>query len=59
MIITYVSSLCQIVKVEVVKCNELEMEFDLIGVNSAFANAIRRVLIAEVSLNFSHLLHYV
>lgn len=36
-------------RMSVVKCDEEELEFDLIGVNPAIANAIRRILIAEVS----------
>jgi DNA-directed RNA polymerases I and III subunit RPAC1 len=35
-------------KVEIQESNELEMEFDLIGVDASIANAFRRILIAEV-----------
>ncbi|OQR73479.1 hypothetical protein BIW11_09702 [Tropilaelaps mercedesae] len=35
-------------RVSVVKCDNEELEFDLVGVNPAIANAIRRILIAEV-----------
>jgi DNA-directed RNA polymerase I and III subunit RPAC1 len=35
-------------KVEIIDSNELEMEFDLVGVDASIANAFRRILIAEV-----------
>ena len=35
-------------KVQVVSWSEEEMEFDMIGVDAAIANAIRRILLAEV-----------
>lgn len=35
-------------KVEIQELNELEMEFDLVGVDASIANAFRRILIAEV-----------
>jgi len=35
--------------VKIVKCNETDMEFDLIGVHAAIANAFRRLLLSEVS----------
>ena len=28
------------------------MEFDMVGVDAAIANALRRILLAEVSVNF-------
>jgi DNA-directed RNA polymerases I and III subunit RPAC1 len=34
--------------VEIQDSNDLEMEFDLIGVDASIANAFRRILIAEV-----------
>ena len=34
---------------KIVKCNETDMEFDLIGVHAAIANAFRRLLLSEVS----------
>ncbi|XP_065216800.1 DNA-directed RNA polymerases I and III subunit RPAC1 isoform X2 [Planococcus citri] len=40
----------KIVKVEIVKSDDLEIEFDLIGVPACFANAFRRVLLAEVPM---------
>ena len=35
-------------KVQVVSWNEEDMEFDMIGVDAAIANAFRRILLAEV-----------
>ena len=35
-------------KVQVVSWNEDDMEFDMIGVDAAIANAFRRILLAEV-----------
>lgn len=35
-------------RVEVVWLTEEEMEFDMIGIDAAIANAFRRILIAEV-----------
>ena len=32
----------------VVSLNEMDMEFDMIGIDAPIANAIRRILIAEV-----------
>ena len=37
-------------KVQVVSWNEEDMEFDMIGVDAAIANAFRRILLAEVGL---------
>jgi len=34
--------------VDIQHSNQLEMEFDLIGVDASIANAFRRILIAEV-----------
>ena len=36
-------------KVQVVSWNEEDMEFDMIGVDAAIANAFRRILLAEVT----------
>ena len=33
---------------DIQQSNELEMEFDLVGVDASIANAFRRILIAEV-----------
>ncbi|CAG2118528.1 unnamed protein product, partial [Medioppia subpectinata] len=35
-------------KIEIIRSEENEMEFDLIGVDCSLANAFRRILIAEV-----------
>jgi len=35
-------------KVDVVSLTKTDMEFDMIGIDAAFANAFRRILIAEV-----------
>ena len=35
-------------KIDIQRCDELEMEFDLVGVDASIANALRRILIAEV-----------
>lgn len=40
-------------KVEVIKLTEDEMEFDMIGIDASLANAFRRILIAEVRVDFS------
>jgi DNA-directed RNA polymerases I and III subunit RPAC1 len=34
--------------VEIQHSNELEMEFDLVGIDASIANSFRRILIAEV-----------
>ncbi|CAN6556127.1 unnamed protein product [Malus baccata var. baccata] len=41
-------SFCDNFKVEVINLTEDEMEFDMIGIDPALANAFRRILIAEV-----------
>lgn len=43
-------------KVEVIRLSEDEIEFDMIGIDAAIANAFRRILIAEVRLKFSRIL---
>lgn len=35
-------------RVDIVSLNEEDIEFDLIGIDAAIANAFRRILIAEV-----------
>lgn len=35
-------------RVEVIKLNEEDMEFDLVGIDASIANAFRRILISEV-----------
>jgi len=41
----------QTFRVAVVQFKEEDMEFDMVGVDAAIANAFRRILIAEVSLH--------
>jgi len=36
------------IKIDIVKMNKMDMEFDLIGFNPALANAFRRILLSEV-----------
>lgn len=40
-------------KVEVKYINDDDMEFDMIGIDAALANAFRRILLAEVGGKFS------
>ena len=35
-------------RIEIQELNDLEMEFDLVGVDASIANAFRRILLAEV-----------
>lgn len=37
-------------KMEVIKLNDVDMEFDIVGINCSFVNALRRVLLAEVPM---------
>lgn len=39
---------CKNLRVEIVSLNEEDIEFDLVGIDAAIANAFRRILIAEV-----------
>lgn len=39
---------CKNLRVEIISLNEEDIEFDLIGIDAAVANAFRRILIAEV-----------
>lgn len=39
---------CNNFRVEVIRLTKDDMEFDLIGIDAAIANAFRRILIAEV-----------
>lgn len=39
---------CNNFRVEVVRLTEEDMEFDMIGIDAAIANAFRRILISEV-----------
>jgi hypothetical protein len=44
----YIENLTSKLKVEIIKLNENDVDFDLIGVDPSFANALRRILLAEV-----------
>ena len=33
---------------------KLQMEFDMVGIDAAIVNALRRILLAEVSIDFLH-----
>ena len=46
--VTHVGLILQKLKVDVIKMNESEMEFDLIGIDCSIANAYRRILLSEV-----------
>jgi hypothetical protein len=39
---------CKNLRVDIVSLNEEDIEFDLVGIDAAIANAFRRILIAEV-----------
>lgn len=39
-------------RVEVISLTEDDMEFDMIGIDAALANAFRRILISEVRIVF-------
>ena len=41
-------------KVEVISLTEDDMEFDMIGIDASIANAFRRILIAEVRVDYVH-----
>jgi DNA-directed RNA polymerase I and III subunit RPAC1 len=45
---SYVDQLSHKLKIEITRLNEESIEFDLIGVDAAIANALRRILLAEV-----------
>lgn len=50
---------CNNFKVEVKRFTDEDIEFDMIGIDPAIANAFRRILIAEVIyFSFSHYLQY-
>jgi hypothetical protein len=40
-------------QIKINRLSDLEMEFDLIGVDASIANAFRRILLAEVQWNES------
>lgn len=43
-----IDGFCKNFRVEVIRLDEDEMEFDMIGIDASIANAFRRILIAEV-----------
>lgn len=43
------SDFCKNFQVEIISLEDDDIEFDMIGVDAAIANAFRRILIAEVS----------
>ena len=42
---------CEKLRVDIVSLNEEDMEFDVVGIDAAIANAFRRILIAEVNVS--------
>ncbi|RYG96969.1 hypothetical protein EON65_53570 [archaeon] len=46
--VPYLQDLKDKLKIKVTKLDEESIEFDLIGVDAAIANALRRILLAEV-----------
>jgi RNA polymerase Rpb3/Rpb11 len=49
----------QNLQVTIYKLSKRSIEFDLVGVNAAIANALRRILIAEVRVGISKLRRHV
>ena len=47
------NNFCKDFRVEVVRLNQEDIEFDMIGIDAALANAFRRILIAEVFVCWS------
>lgn len=45
---TFLEQLNRNLKVEITNLTETDIEFDLIGVDASIANALRRILLAEV-----------
>lgn len=45
---SFLDNFCDNFRVEVIRLTEDEMEFDMIGIDPALANAFRRILISEV-----------
>lgn len=37
-------------KIHIIECDDTKISFDLVGVDAPIANALRRILIAEVQL---------
>lgn len=49
----YLEDLNRNLKVEITNLTDSEMQFDLIGVDASIANALRRILLAEVRFYLS------
>lgn len=45
-----IEDFCKNLRVEIISMNEEDIEFDIVGIDAAIANAFRRILIAEVPL---------
>uniref|UniRef100_A0A7I4E3F9 DNA-directed RNA polymerase RpoA/D/Rpb3-type domain-containing protein n=2 Tax=Physcomitrium patens TaxID=3218 RepID=A0A7I4E3F9_PHYPA len=43
-----IEDFCKNLRVEIISMNEEDIEFDIVGIDAAIANAFRRILIAEV-----------
>lgn len=46
---TFLEQLNKNLKIEITNLTDEEIQFDLIGVDASIANALRRILLAEVS----------
>lgn len=44
----YIQNLIDKLKINIIKLNESDIEFDIIGIDASIANALRRILLAEV-----------
>ena len=45
---SYIENLIDQLKINITKLNENDIEFDIIGIDASIANALRRILLAEV-----------
>ena len=45
---TFLEDLLQRLKINIIALNDDDVEFDLIGVDASIANALRRIMLAEV-----------
>lgn len=56
-LLLHASPVClQNFRIDVVHLDESSMEFDMVGIDAAIANAFRRILLAEVGVPVSQLL---
>jgi DNA-directed RNA polymerases I and III subunit RPAC1 len=53
----FVQDLTEKLKIEITKYTSTDLEFDLIGVDASIANALRRILLAEVCYSFFQCIH--